>query len=94
MPSADARRGRPRLDLYLSADRALYIGGVPKPVKHLINGITIAQVRRHAALLADPKFGSRTCDAEYCAPLLVSGAELDAARRRVRMTSGRAAQAT
>ncbi len=40
--------GLPRRDLYLSPDHAVYIDGVLIPVKHLIDGRTIAQVRRAA----------------------------------------------
>src|SRR5208282_3520989 len=36
--------GRPHADLFLSPDHAVYIGDVLIPVKHLINGSTIAQV--------------------------------------------------
>jgi hypothetical protein len=91
------------------------------PVKYLINGTTIAPVRRdkvayyhvelprHAILLAEslpaesyldtgdrsnfanggggvalhPDFASRHWDAAACAPLIVTGPALDAARRRV-----------
>jgi hypothetical protein len=36
--------GRPHSDLFLSPDHAVYVGEVLIPVKHLINGSTIAQV--------------------------------------------------
>ena len=36
----------PERDLYLSPDHALYVDGVLIPVKHLINGTTISQVKR------------------------------------------------
>jgi collagen type I/II/III/V/XI/XXIV/XXVII alpha len=36
--------GRPHADLFLSPDHAVYVGDVLIPVKHLINGSTIAQV--------------------------------------------------
>jgi hypothetical protein len=57
--------GRPCRDLFLSPDHAVYVGGVLIPVKHLINGTTIAPVQRasvtyhhvelprHSVLLAD-----------------------------------------
>ena len=57
--------GRPARDLYLSPDHAVFAEGVLIPVRHLINGTTIAQVprssvtyhhvelARHAVLLAD-----------------------------------------
>jgi collagen type I/II/III/V/XI/XXIV/XXVII alpha len=56
---------RPHRDLFLSPDHAIYAEGVLIPVKHLINGTTIAQVPRrmvtylhlelaeHAAILAE-----------------------------------------
>jgi Hint domain len=37
-------RGRPTRDLWLSPDHAVFVSGVLIPVKHLINGTTIAQV--------------------------------------------------
>jgi hypothetical protein len=55
----------PHRDLFLSPDHAIYAEGVLIPVKHLINGTTIAPVRRrmvrylhlelpeHAAILAE-----------------------------------------
>jgi hypothetical protein len=36
--------GRPHADLFLSPDHAVYVGEVLIPVRHLINGSTIAQV--------------------------------------------------
>jgi len=36
--------GRPHTDLWLSPDHAVYVGEVLIPVKHLLNGSTIAQV--------------------------------------------------
>ena len=110
--------GRPLRELWLSPDHALYIGDVLIPVKHLINGGSIAQVAidevtyyhvelpRHAVVLAEglaaesyldtgdrsnfanpngaialyPDFASRIWDAAGCAPLVVTGAELEAAQ--------------
>ena len=110
--------GRPCRDLFLSPDHALYVGEVLIPVKHLINGTTIAQVEcdevtyyhvelpRHSVLLAEglatesyldtgdrtnfangggavalyPDFSSRAWDAAGCAPLVVTGPALTAAR--------------
>jgi len=37
--------GRPRRDLYLSPDHALYVGARLVPVKYLINGASVEQVR-------------------------------------------------
>ena len=123
--------GRPSRELWLSPDHAVYIGDVLIPVKHLINGATIAQVPmddvtyyhvelpQHALLLAEnlpaesyldtgdrgnfvntprpitlyPDFASRVWDAEGCAPLVVIGPALDAARCRVNGPAGRTAQA-
>ena len=57
--------GRPRRELYLSPDHAIHMLGVLIPVKHLVNGATIAQVEldevtyyhvelpRHDVLLAE-----------------------------------------
>jgi len=110
--------GRPLRELWLSPDHALYIGDVLIPVKHLINGGSIAQVAidevtyyhvelpRHAVVLAEglaaesyldtgdrsnfanpngaialyPDFAPRIWDAAGCAPLVVTGAELEAAQ--------------
>ncbi len=112
---------RPCRDLLLSPDHSVFVGDVLIPVKHLINGSTIAQVPvrevtyyhvqlpRHAVLLSEalptesyldtgdrsnfangggpialhPDFASRVWDAEGCAPVIVTGPELDAARRWV-----------
>ncbi len=40
-------RNMPQRDLYLSPDHAVFVDGVLIPVKYLISGTTIAQVRRH-----------------------------------------------
>jgi hypothetical protein len=37
---------RPCRDLYLSPDHAIHVGDVLIPVKHLLNGSTVAQVQR------------------------------------------------
>jgi Hint domain len=37
-------KGMPRRDLWLSPDHAVFVDDVLIPVRHLINGITIAQV--------------------------------------------------
>jgi hypothetical protein len=119
--------GRPVRDLYLSPNHAVYFGDVLIPVKHLINGSTIAQspvdevsyyhveLLRHAVLLAEglpaesyldigdrpnfansggpvalhPDFASRMWDAAGCAPLVVTGPALEAARRWVNGLAGR-----
>ena len=119
---------RPCRDLWLSPDHAVFIGDVLIPVKHLINGNTIAQVPvdevtyyyvelpRHAVILAEglpaesyldtgdrrnvanragpyalyTDFWSRIWDAEGCAPLVVTGPQLDAARHWVNGLAGRA----
>lgn len=111
----------PRRDLWLSPDHAVYVEDVLIPIKHLINGTSIAQVSvddatyyhielpRHDVLLAEglpaksyldtgdhfnfgnggcpvalyPDFASRVWEAEGCAPLIVIGSRLDAARRRL-----------
>ncbi len=112
---------RPRGDLWLSPDHALFIGGVLIPVKCPVNGTTIEQVPvaevtyhhielpEHAVLLAEnlpvesyldtgnrvnfasnrgittlhPDFSSRVWDAQGCAPLVVAGPQLEAARRQI-----------
>jgi Hint domain len=110
--------GRPKRDLWLSPDHAVFVDGVLIPVKCLINGRTIVQVpladvtyfhvelSRHDVLLAEglpvesyldtgdrsnfenggalltlhPHFATRTWEAHGCAPLVVAGPALDAAR--------------
>ncbi len=112
---------RPHTDLYLSPDHAVYVNEVLIPVKHLINGSTVAQVPvdqvtyyhielpRHDVVLAQglpaesyldtgdrsdfangggpvrlfPDFSTRVWEAHGCAPLIVSGPELAAARALV-----------
>ncbi len=122
----------PRRDLWLSPDHAVFIDDVLIPVKHLINGTTIAQVPvddvtyyhikldRHDVLLAEglpaeswldtgdrdsfangggamrlfPDFSSRAPDicalweAYGCAPLVLTGPKLEAARRLVNSLVG------
>ncbi len=123
-------RGKPSRDLWLSPDHAIYIEDVLIPVKHLINGSSIAQVpctsvtyyhielRHHDVVLANgmtaetflagandgvfadkggpvalhPDLSSRLWEAEGCAPLVVTGPALEAARRQVKLP-GRAAPA-
>lgn len=113
--------GRPHTDLLLSPDHAVYVGEALIPVKHLINGRTIAQVPtdhvtyyhielpQHDVVLAQglpaesflamndrsnyantqgpialfPDFSSRMWEAFGCAPLVVTGPELHAARALV-----------
>jgi hypothetical protein len=114
----------PERDLYLSPNHAVYVKDVLVPIKHLINGASIAQVpmnkvtyyhvelAQHDVLLAEglpaesyldtgdrpnfgnhdgvmrlfPDFSSRRLDtarlweAYGCAPLIVTGPELDAVR--------------
>jgi T5SS/PEP-CTERM-associated repeat protein len=122
---------RPCRELFLSPDHALYIGAALIPVKHLINGTSIAQVPmdgvsyyhvelpQHSVLIAEnmpaesyldtgdrsnfangdgptalyPDFASRVWDAEGCAPLVVTGPSLEAARRWVNGLAGTAMQA-
>lgn len=110
--------GLPHTDLLLSPDHAVYINKVLIPVKHLINGGTIAQtkvdqityyhieLRQHDIVLAHglsvesflgvkdrtdyangdgpvklhPDFSSRVWRAQACAPLVMTGPELVAAR--------------
>ena len=121
--------GRPHTDLYLSPDHAIYVNAVLIPVKHLVNGSTIAQVPvdqatyyhielpRHDVLLAQglpaesyldtgdranfangggpvrlfPDFSARVWEAHGCAPPVVTGPALEAARRRVNARAGRRA---
>ncbi len=128
--------GRPDRDLYLSPDHALFQEEVLIPVKHLIDGTSIAQLdadsvtyfhvelSRHAILLAEgvfaesyldtgdrigfaqgpavalhPYWGEETAEATLvrealsCAPLVVTGAEVDRARTRLARIS-RAGRAT
>jgi Hint domain len=112
---------QPHRDLFLSPDHAVFVAGVLIPVKHLINGGSIAQVPVafvdyfhvelpcHAVLLAEglpvesylavgdranfanggeqvrlhPDFSTLTWEASGCAPLVMSGPQLDAARARL-----------
>jgi Hint domain len=121
-------RGKPSRDLWLSPDHAVYVEDVLIPVKHLINGSSIAQVprtsvtyyhielRHHDVVLANgmtaetflagandgvfadkggpvalhPDMSSRLWEAEGCAPLVVTGPALEAARQHVKLP-GRAA---
>jgi collagen type I/II/III/V/XI/XXIV/XXVII alpha len=111
----------PHNDLWLSPDHAVFVDDVLIPVKHLINGKTIAQVKmdevtyyhvelaEHDVLLAEgmpaesylengdrsafdnggglvalhPDFESRRWEAFGCAPLVLTGAMLDAVVARV-----------
>ena len=111
--------GRPRRDLWLSPDHAVFVDDVLIPIKYLVNGTSIAQVPvdhvtyyhvelpRHDVLLAEglptesyldvgdrsnftngggpitlyPDFASRIWEAAGCAPLVVVGPKLDAARQ-------------
>jgi hypothetical protein len=111
----------PHSDLWLSPDHAVYVDDVLIPIKHLINGTSIAQVPtdqvtyyhielpHHDVLLAEglpaesyldtgdrsrlanggqpimlhPDFSARTWEAMGCAPLIVTGPHLAAARRRL-----------
>jgi hypothetical protein len=110
--------GRPHTEVWLSPDHAVYVNEVLIPVKHLINGSTIAQVAgdsvtyhhvelaAHDVLLAQglpaesyldlkdgsnyanrpgpvrlyPDYAARMWEAFGCAPLIVTGPELEAAR--------------
>jgi len=110
--------GRPHRALWLSPDHTVLVADVLIPIRHLINGDSIAQVPmdevtyyhvelpRHEVLLADglpcesyldtgnrgafanagvigvhADFASQIREAEACARLVVTGAELLAARR-------------
>ena len=125
--SADAfGPGQPHRELWLSPDHAVYVNEVLIPVKHLVNGTTIAQVAvdeityyhielaQHDVVLAEglaaetyldvkdgsnyargnyargtgpaglpPDFPARMWEAFGCARLVVTGKELEAARRVV-----------
>jgi hypothetical protein len=131
-------RGLPTRDLYLSPDHAVFEDGSLIPVRELINGGSIAQVRRarvhyyhielaqHDVVRAEglevetfldtgnranfrgqagvialhPDFAAQVWDAVACAPLVIAGPVLDAARRRLagisprRGTETRAAMAS
>jgi hypothetical protein len=111
----------PHRDLWLSPDHAVLVENALIPIRHLINGATIAQVPvdvvayhhlelpRHEVLLAEglpaesylntgnaSNFSNRNgpvalhadfspllWEADSCAPLVVTGPQLDAARRWV-----------
>ena len=112
--------GLPHADLWLSPDHAVYVNEVLIPVRYLVNGSTIAQVKvdsvtyhhielaEHDVLLAEglpaesfldmkdgsnygkagpmqlyPDFTARMWEAFGCAPLIVTGPELAAARALV-----------
>ncbi len=118
--------GRPRTDLFLSPDHAVYVNDGLIPIRHLINGSTIAQVTvdrvtyhhvelaEHDVLLAEglpaesfldmrdgskyanrpgptrlyPDYSARIWEAFGCAPLVVTGPELVAARALVTGCAG------
>lgn len=120
-------RGVPTRDLYLSPDHAVFEDGSLIPVRELINGGSIAQVRRarvhyyhielaqHDVVRAEglevetfldtgnranfrgqagvialhPDFAAQVWDAMACAPLVIAGPALDAARRRLAGVSPR-----
>jgi T5SS/PEP-CTERM-associated repeat protein/autotransporter passenger strand-loop-strand repeat protein len=110
----------PRRDLFLSPDHAVFVDSILVPVKHLLNGSTVRQVKRrrveyhhvelacHDVVLAEglptetyldtgdrakfsgggvtalhPDFTARTWEMSAVAPLIVTGPELVAVRRRV-----------
>jgi autotransporter-associated beta strand protein len=113
--------GQPRRDLRLSPDHSVFIDGALVPIRYLINGGTIRQLRVaevtyyhtelpvHDVILAEglpcesyldtgnrgafanggacvrmhPDFASRLWDGDACAPLVLGGPRLIAARRRV-----------
>jgi T5SS/PEP-CTERM-associated repeat protein len=113
--------GRPRRDLMLSPDHAVFAGGVLIPVRHLVNGSTIAQtpvnritywhveLPRHDVILAEglpaesfldtgnraafanggdatephPDFARRVWQSAGCAELVLGGAKLAGAKRRL-----------
>ena len=117
--------GRPHCDLALSPDHAVLVAGVLIPVRHLVNGTTIApmpvaevtyyhvELPCHDVVLAEglptesyldtgnrrgfangggpialhPDFASLRWDAEACAPLVVTGPQLDEARRLLTSTA-------
>jgi T5SS/PEP-CTERM-associated repeat protein len=114
-------RDQPSRGLYLSPDHAVFVNDVLVPVKYLLNGTSIAQMRRktvtyyhvelphHELILAEglavesyldvgdrsnfengggaialfPNFTSLKWETEGCAPLVVTGPELEAARAMV-----------
>ncbi len=98
----------PHRDLWLSPDHAVLFEETLVPIRHLINGTTIAQLPvdeityyhlelpRHDVLLAEglpaesyldtgnaSDFPALMWEAESCAPLIVTGAQLEAFRRRL-----------
>jgi Hint domain len=121
--------GLPHRALFLSPDHAVLVRGVLIPIRHLINGSTIAQrptarvvyyhikLRQHDVVVAEglptesyldtgdrgefaggeaamrlfPDFSACMWEAYGCAPLIVTGPVLDAARKEV---NSRAAAAT
>ena len=50
--------GRPHTDLFLSPDHAVYVNEVLIPIRHLINGSTIAQVPVDRVTLLSPRTGA------------------------------------
>jgi hypothetical protein len=122
---------QPARDLWLSPDHAVFVNDVLVPVKYLVNGTSITQVKRkavvyyhielphHELVLAEglavesyldignrsnfengggvvalfPNFTSLKWETEGCAPLVVTGPDLAAARAVVAERSAAIAQA-
>jgi Hint domain len=86
--------GRPCRDLWLSPDHAVYIGDVLILVECLVNGTSISQAPMDEATYDRVELPWHSVSPTAgCARLVVTGPELDAAKRWVNGLAGRAVPA-
>ena len=80
--------GRPHRDLFLSPDHAIFVAGVLIPVKHLINGTSVAQVATPNVLYFHVELAAH--DQSLLAEGLLSRSYLNTGDRRDFANGGRA----